>query len=52
MNRQKWEALKASRHGKSKAVAEEKNLYYRRPKWEAVKLRLHKRCKRAKERYI
>lgn len=52
MNRREWEALKASRHGKSKPTEEEKNLYYRRPRWESVNLRLHKKSKRAKARYI
>lgn len=52
MNRREWEALRASRHGKSKATEKEKNLYYRRPKWESVKLRIHRMSKRAKERFI
>jgi len=52
MNRQEWEALKVSRHGKSKATEEEKNLYFRRPHWESVNLRIHKNNKKTRKKYI
>lgn len=52
MNRQKWEALKASRHGRSKATVEEKKLFYRRPHWESATLRIHEKSKRAKARFV
>lgn len=52
MNRREWDALRASRHGKSKATEEEKNLYFRRPRWESVKLRIHKNSKKARKKFI